>query len=285
MKKISVILILLSLIVMMFACTPENITNPNGMENDSIIGAPVINVYYKGELITKENPLDFGEVMVGEMKEVTVVIANEGTATLFSPAIKLVEGDEVFKADPIGIKSIPAGHKFQHNITFKVPADKNYKAIFRIDGFYYDNSTEPPQVEKYATYFTVRGTGVYKPVINVYYKNELITVDNPYDFGMVVVNQTKTVELTIKNEGNASLHSPQLNAISTAEFKLPILGMRSIAPGSSIDIKIGYKPSDEGHDAIIPYITGFYYPNGIGGVPSVNYTTNFKCIGYGVYVY
>ncbi len=285
MKKISMILILILSITCVFACVPDNIGVPNDNINNKSLPKPLINVYYNGELITLDNPLDFEEVLVGKVKELTIVIANEGKSALYSPKIAICKGDKNFDVDPITLRSIPAGSKIKHKIRLKPDTYKMYKAVVRISGIFYDYTTDPPQIMEYETFFETIGKGVYKPILNVYHKDELITVENPYDFGQVVVNQTKKAVLTIKNEGNTSLYSPKLIALSTAEFKLPVLGIKSIAPGNSIDIVISYTPADEGEDQIKPLVIGYYYPNNVGGITSEKYSTQFKCIGYGVYVY
>jgi hypothetical protein len=270
----------------MFACNPANIDDINGSDSITFI-QPKINVYHEGELITPDNPLRFGSVIVGDIKELDITITNEGTATLYSPKIEILQPQGVFKVEPIQVRSLPVGTKHPLKMYFSPNDCMPYKAEVVITGYYYDNITDPPRRVDYKTYFIVRGEGICTPIINVYHREELITVDNPYDFGMVVVNQTKKVTLTLKNEGNATLYSPKLVALTSEkpEFKLPVIGIKSISPGNSIDIVIYYTPNDEGADFIIPFVVGHYYPNSNGIADPENYSTKFKCMGYGVYVY
>ncbi len=171
--------------------------------------------------------VNFGEVVVGETKQLTVTIENKGTETLLIEDIQ-VSGD-VFTPLSWDTEIQPNDSK-TFTIAFS-PDNKYSKSIFRETLRVISNDPNNPTEE-----INLRGIGVPQP--------KLVLESEMIDFDEVALGKSRSVYVHIKNEGSDYL---LVNEISSNNENFEIVSaVNLIIPGQSNSIEVRFTPDQTG---------------------------------------
>jgi hypothetical protein len=189
------------------------------------------------------NAHDFGTVLVGDASPpVTFTIANEGDAPLHLGGMSFVSGDlSDFSHDDTGISSpvLPGGSTV-FTLTFAPTATGSRSATFSIQ-------SDDPYKDPYT--FTVWGQGEPKipDILLRRGSTSLPSGTSSHDFGTVLLGQSSSVQLTVRNTGTGVLSVSDIYT-SSGEFTItgaPALPF-TVAPGSNRYFTLNFTPATAG---------------------------------------
>lgn len=164
--------------------------------------------------------LDFGTVTVGENGTATITVTNTGN-TAFTPGFSTLEA-------PFSIEEateIAAGESKVFTVTYHPTAAGDANSSFTVT----IGEQEPITV-------TMTGTATAKPYAVT------VNPENGYDFGNVIVNNSKVWTLTITNNGTNSV-TPTLSALE-APFTTNYPAA-ALSAGQSVNIEITFTPTEK----------------------------------------
>jgi hypothetical protein len=147
--------------------------------------------------VSPEN-IDFGNVQAGTTAEEVVTISNTGQAELGINNISLGGADAAAFTQTNSCTTVAAGESCDVNVTYIPDGEGDQSATLSIES----GDAENPVVDVPLT-----GTSVLAPV------PEISVTPADVSFGSVMLGETATAQVTIANEGSASL---MINAIEIA---------------------------------------------------------------------
>ena len=174
---------------------------------------------------TQDGTLDFGQVVLGQSKDLTLQIINNGTISYNITSISgLGAGFEIINP-PNYPYSMAPGATLSLTLRFTPTVSGNYSQQLVVN-------TDVSGLSR-----TVKLLGVcIAPILNVDVTD--------LDYGVVKVGETKTLTITVKNVGNSDLHITQC-ALSGKGFGLANSCPATITPGQKpAEIGVNFSPSD-----------------------------------------
>ncbi len=183
--------------------------------------------------VLSTNSLDFGEVAIGQSKELQFVISNTGDDDLeISNLDLLFDYDGVYSLPDLEYPFTLTPDNFQvFTVTFSPVEEAEYESYLLIKS---NSSDDEPRLD-----FT--GTGIVGTP-------ELDISSGSFVFGSVAAGTVKTDTLIISNTGTSQLLIPSIvfrknddNAYFLDELSFPI----AIAAGDSENVNIHFKPMQE----------------------------------------
>jgi hypothetical protein len=173
---------------------------------------------------TQDGKLDFGEVILGQNKDLTLEIINNGTISYNITSISgLGAGFEIINP-PNYPHSMAPGTSLSLTVRFTPTVSGNYSQQLVIN----------TNISGLSRTVNLSGTCI-APVLNVGV-TEL-------DYGVVKVGEAKTLTVTLKNDGNSDLHITQCT-LGSSSFKLASSCPSAITKAQSAELGITFMPSD-----------------------------------------
>ncbi len=181
--------------------------------------------------VSPEN-IEFGNVQAGTTAEEMVTISNTGQAELGINNISLGGTDAAAFTQTNSCTTVAAGESCDVTVTYIPDGEGDQSATFFND----TATTENPVVDVPLT-----GTSVIAPV------PEITVTPEDVSFGSVTLGETATAQVTIANEGNASL---MINAIEIAGANSSDFTQTNdcttVAQDASCTVEISFMPSAAG---------------------------------------
>jgi hypothetical protein len=193
----------------------------------------------------------FGQVNQGQTSAtVTFTIKNTGTADLNlngSPIVSITGTDaSMFAITSLPLTPISANNTSTFNMTFTPSSEGEKTATISID-----NNV----LGKNPYTFTVKGTGVAIPEINIQQGGTDIDNNTSFDIGSTTVNNPKDIIFTIENLGVGNLilpSNPIISLTGSPFFSLTAIPSNTINPSSSSFFTFRYLPTEVGtHSTIV----------------------------------
>ncbi|MCX8123971.1 MAG: choice-of-anchor D domain-containing protein [Spirochaetes bacterium] len=190
---------------------------------------------------------DFGNVNQGQTSSVTFTIRNTGTAnlTLTSPfTISGADASMFAVSDPGSTDIVPNDTTtFTMNFTPSSAGEKN--ATVSIGN---NVSGKTPYT------FTIKGTGIAIPEIDILHGAISIANNGNFDIGSTTVNVSKDTIFTITNSGVGILTlkaTPIITLTGSPFFTISIDPSETIDPSSSSNFTLRYLPTEPGNHSTI----------------------------------
>ena len=181
--------------------------------------------------VSPEN-IDFGNVQAGTTAEEVVTVSNTGQAELGINNISLGGADAAAFTQTNSCTTVAAGESCDVNVTYIPDGEGDQSATLSIES----GDAENPVVDVPLT-----GTSVLAPV------PEISATPADVSFGSVMLGETATAQVTIANEGNASL---MINAIEIAGTNSSDFTQTNdcttVAQDGSCTVEISFMPSAAG---------------------------------------
>lgn len=181
--------------------------------------------------VSPEN-IDFGNVQAGTTADEVVTISNTGQAELGINNISLGGADAAAFTQTNSCTTVAAGESCDVTVTYIPDGEGDQSATLTIES----GDTENPVVDVPLT-----GTSVIAPV------PEITVTPEDVSFGSVTLGETATAQVTIANEGNASL---MINAIEIAGANSSDFTQTNdcttVAQDASCTVEISFMPSAAG---------------------------------------
>lgn len=189
------------------------------------------------------NAYNFGSVLVGDPSPpVIFTIENDGDAALFIESMSFVSGDvSDFSYDDASISSpVLPGGSTTFTLTFTPTVSGSLSATLAIEN-------DDPYKDPYT--FTVWGQGVPKvpDILLRRGSTSLPSGTSSHDFGTVLLGQSSSVQLTIRNTGTGDLTVSDINS-SSGEFAItsaPSMPF-TVAPDSNRYFTLEFSPAAAG---------------------------------------
>lgn len=217
------------------------------LEEDIVEIEPKLIVDYNGNILSDGDEIDFGQVEFNETKTINITLRNVGKKTLTLENVSIVsdQGATCFKITeyPSSLM-IAASESATYAITYIPSGDGTAYATLKID------SDDP--VNK-CIRLNLEGSEMVKPKLVIRQGYKTIANGGTLDFGQVVLDKTKTITITLQNDGTKTLwltSMPNVNGVSSSCFKI-LLNNLMITAGSSEKMDITYIPSKIGSDSAI----------------------------------
>jgi hypothetical protein len=206
---------------------------------------PDIRIVKSGTPIDNGSPNghDFGTVLVGDASPpVTFTIENQGDAALHMESISFVSGNlSDFSYDDGSMSSsISPGGSTTFTLTFAPTVTGSRSATFAVE-------SDDPYKDPYT--FTVWGQGEPKipDILLRRGSTSLPSGTSSHDFGTVLLGQSSSVQLTIRNAGTGDLTVSDIYT-SSGEFTVtsaPVMPF-TVAPGSNRYFTLAFIPATAG---------------------------------------
>ena len=178
--------------------------------------------------------LSFGSVNVGSTSSKTFTISNPGTAALYVTSITVGTGSGQYSLSHASI-NVAAGSSKTVTVTFQPTSAGSKSGTIAIE------AEDIPQTKS----VILSGTGVATgaPVMTLSPSSSTIA------FGEVNVGSRSDKKLTVKNTGTADLVISSATLLSRTSFLIGQTAWqnRTLAPGESGEISIGFKPTKNGY--------------------------------------
>ncbi len=177
--------------------------------------------------------LSFGNVAVGAYKTATFTISNPGSAPLNVTSISIGTGTGQYSVN-LNSTTVSAGSSKTVTVTFKPTSAGSKSGTVAIEAEGINRSL--------AVLLSGTGTSGTAPALS------LTPSSSTFPFGEVNVGSRKDLTLTVKNTGTANLVVSSATLASRTEFLIGASAWsnRTLAPGESGDIALGFKPSSNG---------------------------------------
>ncbi|RMD47266.1 MAG: choice-of-anchor D domain-containing protein, partial [Aquificota bacterium] len=200
--------------------------------------AKTINIPLLGEGLPTPKPvisltvesLDFGSVIVGEKKSMSIEIKNTGNADLLIDSIKISDKENFYVEGNCG--QITPGGSCGINVVFKPKVEGEIDSFLTI----VSNDESKPTLR-----IPLHGKGRPKP-------KPIAKVDHQFlDFSDVILGKSKELTVKLTNEGNAPLKVE--NVYITGENKENFSVQRNcdnVEQGKNCDIKVIFHPEKAG---------------------------------------
>ena len=182
--------------------------------------------------ITADPEMNFGTLKIGEEKDTTIVITNDGSIEVTITSVTINEGTTSFTHGFIGPVTLQPSEITEITVGFKANSVGGASALLTIN--HNIEGIDPLSVNLVAN--------VLSPVISI--------EPTALKFKDVPIDLPKVETLTISNEGNADLEITELNLKSedaslftfASEYDLPII----IAPSKSFELTVKFLPTSVG---------------------------------------
>jgi len=218
-------------------------------KGNGTIPRPSAVILYGSSEINQDGTIDADDILVTLSKTITVTVKNSGDAnlTLDTANITITGVDAAsFTALTTPSSTIAAGNTTSFNIKCEPVKVGEHKAVLTIPTN--DISRNPVTVN-------LKANGVQGyPVLEL--KQDTTVISNnsltPFDCGRVLLDSSKSLTFTIKNNGNINLvlsGDPVITSSIGAFTVLAQPASTTILPGASTEFTIGYTPSGEGTDS------------------------------------
>lgn len=195
------------------------------------------------DLRVEPTSVDFGTVAIGDSKDAIVTISNRGTRTIkLSGFVVGSEGDFAVARAPEGMLLSPQQNATV-TVTFKPLAPEELMGALRFAG------DDQPELRR----IPLRGRGTIGIVaIEPEGSARCGRVPESLAFGYSRIGVRTERSITVRSVGSATV------TITSAAFEMPSTvfdlvepEVKTIPPGRSIALKVGYKPVASGHDQTI----------------------------------
>ncbi|MEP1703128.1 MAG: choice-of-anchor D domain-containing protein, partial [Marinobacter sp.] len=187
---------------------------------------------FEPRIAVSPDNIDFGNVQAGTTAEEVVTISNTGQAELGINNISLGGADAAAFTQTNSCTTVAAGESCDVNVTYIPDGEGDQSATLSIES----GDAENPVVDVPLT-----GTSVLAPV------PEISVTPADVSFGSVMLGETATAQVTIANEGNASL---MINAIEIAGTNSSDFTQTNdcttVAQDGSCTVEISFMPSAAG---------------------------------------
>ena len=195
---------------------------------------------------------DFGQVNQGQTSSsVTFTIKNTGTANLTLTTPFTISGTDasMFSVSPPGSTTIVPNDITSFSMTFAPSSAGEKNATVSI-------ANDVPGKNPYT--FSIKGTGIAIPEIDIDQSGTPIANNGTFDIGSTTVNVSKDTLFTIYNNGLGILNLPTTPAVTLTGspfFTLVSYPGNTISPSSSSNFTLRYLPTEAGNHSTILTIT------------------------------
>jgi len=226
----------------------DEVGNPNNTEKTlkDITFQSQLSLEYGSLKVAKNETLNFGEIIINNSKSVDFVLKNPGVGKLLltggTEPVKITSTEAgVFSVvQPIG-SELAAKGSLPFKINFAPKSTQTYTATVTI--------SSNDQNGDFTFYISAVGTP-RKPIAVVIYDNNQILQNEPIDSGEVLLTQSKSIMVIIKNDGTETLTIEKANIAITGTDRNAFIKStdpgENVAPGFQTSFFIEYKPVKEG---------------------------------------
>ncbi len=186
----------------------------------------------KPKLYVDRKNLDFGEIFVGNSKELYITVKNTGSADLQISSITLLKDDGIFSVNT-DCSTLKSNETCKITISFKPTKDGEITNTLLIKSNVSD------------IYIKLSGKGVKR-------KPKIVISSKTVNFGEVFLGKTEERNLTIENSGTENLEIYSISIEGSKRFSIKEIKKQSqcktLRPGERCKITITYKPEEETQD-------------------------------------
>ncbi|MBR9979233.1 MAG: choice-of-anchor D domain-containing protein [Bacteroidetes bacterium] len=200
--------------------------------SNAALGVPFISLVGRGvppgtsALMHVPDTLDFGELLLGTFDSRHVHVTNRSTEPLLIQQQRMSDGDStMFQVTGEATYFFAAGKTDSVQVTFTPLRPGDFSTLLLIE------SNDP--VEPFY-YIPVKGSGI----------TPIIETDDVVDFGWVLLGETETVDVSIRNTGRAPLHISNwlIGGADAALFSFVDPGAVIIDPQDSFLLPVRFSP-------------------------------------------
>ena len=227
------------------------------------------------EIALTAQTLSFGEVLVGESSSERLFIKNTGSAPLTVSDVSIAgSGPYTVVGEPVG--EIAAGDSLEVEISFAPETPDDFLATLTVssDGFEQFAATERS--------VSLEGTGIAP---------EITLTAQTLAFGEVIVGESSSERLFIKNTGSAPLTVSDVSISQAGPFAIVGQPVGEIAAGDSLEVEISFAPetpddfvasltvSSDGFEAPVSTTERIVSLEGTGVAPEITLTAQTLAFG------
>jgi hypothetical protein len=175
------------------------------------------------QIAVSPTSLNFGNVAVGQRRTRRLTVSNEGGADLEVEQVSL-EGSNAFRYDGPQSFVLAGGQEEQLKVNFQPAVPERERGILYI----YSNDPEQERVD-----VSLLGTGVVASIA---------VSSDTLNFSDVRMEETKTLELGLRNDGNTTLTVYGFEVDTTGGFTVDATGSFEIPAGEEARIDVAFTP-------------------------------------------
>ncbi|MDE5613786.1 MAG: DUF1573 domain-containing protein [Treponemataceae bacterium] len=226
----------------------DNVGNKKTLDKIHFPSNALLSLTFDGRVVEKNDVIDLGKIVTNTEKSAEFSMTNGGTDLL-----RFVGNAPVTSSDGcIKISSQPGKSTLQTNSSevFKISCSSSAVGSYTSDILIASNDETSPYT------FTVKYTVAEPmPELSIQYGEETVCNEGTVDFGQVILEKSKTIEIFLLNTGTKKLTltgSPSVSLLNDSDcFEIISQPIPEISAGNSSKCMIRYTPTQEGEESAI----------------------------------
>jgi hypothetical protein len=208
---------------------------------------PAIALEYNGVAVAKNDTVSTIETPAAASRQIEFVVKNTGSGALtLSGVVPVGVTAGAFSVTQPSASTIAPGGSLPFKITFTPPAVDTYTTAVTV------KSNDPAG----DFIFAITGTGVSpKPAITIWHEEDEIVQNGTVDLGEVIITQSKTAQLYVKNTGTIVLNVESSNitisGADAAAFSILTLPAAAISAGNESAFTVQFTPVSIGEQSAV----------------------------------